>query len=223
MFAIYAAGVWAVARGRLRRYIAFSAAVFLTAALCMVPWALRNKRLLGSPIATRSNFGLELQLSNNGMATPLEPLNYRKGLYDAYHPLQSLPQAEAVRKLGEVEYNREKLALALAWIRSHPGQFAKLTALRFIYTWFPSTAAPVRDLALALLTVGLIGGLVELWKRHRKSALLLSCCIAAYTPLFYVIHVSVRHRYPIDWIILLASSYFVLSAAEKFFRRRRAG
>ncbi len=196
-------------KGRLGRkaYLGYAAASLAVAGLCLAPWAWRNARQLGAPIFTRSNFGLELRLSNNDLAGPWEPLNYQRGVYHVFHPSQSLREAEAVRARGEVAYSRECLRQALLWIRTHPRRMAELTAGRFLYTWFPPTGQPLRDGLFWLLTVSAGVGMVCLWRSSWQSALLLCLCLAAYTAVFYVIHVNLRYRYPVDWILLLCAFY----------------
>src|SRR3954447_22834364 len=48
---------------QLRPYLVFCSLELLVVALCLAPWAKRNKHALGSHIFTRSNFGLELMVS----------------------------------------------------------------------------------------------------------------------------------------------------------------
>jgi hypothetical protein len=181
-------------------------------AVCLTPWTMRNMRVLGAPIYTRSNLGLEIDISNNDLAGPLEPENYRNGVYHAIHPLQNLQAAQAVRQMGEVAYNKDRLNRALTWIKSHPRRFLTLTAERALYTWFPNTRVGWRDRIVAPFTIGCLLGLILLWKQQWPYALLLVLCLAAYTPLYYLIHVTVRHRYPIDWILLLGSCHFAVAA-----------
>ncbi|HLI83932.1 MAG TPA: hypothetical protein VKV17_08440 [Bryobacteraceae bacterium] len=203
--------------GAWRRYAFANVAAV---ALCLAPWAWRNQRVLGAPIFTRSNAGLELHLSNNDLAGPLEPVNYKRGVYFAFHPLQNRAEAEAVKAMGEVAYNRDRRNRALAWIRTHPSRFLTLTARRFWYTWFPDTAARRRDAVLWLITLGWLAGLFALWRHDRIGAVVFIAVPAFYTPLFYLIHVNVRHRYPVDWILLLSFSYFAVTVLERVAVRR---
>ena len=113
---------------------------FALVALLLAPWVIRNARELGSPIVTRSNFGLELRLSNNGLAGPLERENYEHGVYHVYHPLQSVKQAERVKALGEPEFNRQSTQEAFTWMREHPAQFLKLTAERMFFFLVPTNS-----------------------------------------------------------------------------------
>jgi len=220
-FAIMALGLWRVGRNRPRAYFAYAAANLVAIALCLAPWAIRNQRALGSPIFARSNFGIELHMANNDLASPLEPVNLRHHLYDTFHPLSNLREAEAVRDMGEVAYNRSRLNEALLWIRAHPRRFAQLTAARIWYTWFPRTPVPKRDVLDWMITIACALGLGLLWKRSADSALLLLTCLLSYTAIYSVIQVMVRYRYPVDWIVFLAACYFAVSTFEAARQRSR--
>jgi hypothetical protein len=215
-----ALGFFLLGRRRPGQYLAYAAAMSLMTALCLAPWAWRNQRVLGAPVFTRSNFGLELWLSNNDLAGPLEPENDSSRLYHALHPSENLREAEAVRRMGEVAYNRDRLRLGLRWIRAHPRRFAILTAERFLYTWFPRTGRP-RDAVLWCLTITSALGLTALWRSQRIFALLLASCLCAYTGAYYLIQVDVRYRYPIDWIVLITAAHFLAVAAAYVTARLR--
>jgi hypothetical protein len=136
------------------------------AVLCLLPWVIRNYMELGSPIATRSNLGLELYLSNNDLASPLMAENGR--LYMCCHPLQNENEARKVQQLGEVEYNARLLHQAWQWIRTHPARFARLVALRFWFTWMPEAPEQVREFLFRTLTPLSLLGLIFLWRLLRN-------------------------------------------------------
>ena len=216
--AVMLLGSFAVKERRIR-YLPYLAAVVAVVGLCLAPWAWRNERRLGAPVFTRTNFGLEMRLSNNDDASPLEPVNLRRRLYDRFHPLQNLREAEAVRAMGEVSYNRDRLERAIVWIRAHPRTFATLTALRIWYTWFPSTPVRWRDILIGAVTIASVLGLIALAKSEPIFALLLAVTMISYTAPYSLIHVSIKHRYPIDWIILLSAAHSILIAVTQLAAR----
>ena len=218
-FAVTALGLVLGGRRRPRAYLTFAAANILAITLCLAPWAIRNQRALGAPIFTRSNFGLEMRISNNDAASPLEPVNLKNGLYERFHPLMNLTEAEAVRAMGEVAYNRRCLEEASFWIRTHPVRFAELAAERVWYVWFPRTSAPARDAVEVLVVVACGLGLALLWKQDRTSALLLIVCLLSYNAVYSLVQIMVRYRYPVDWIILLAASCFAVFALKSLAAR----
>ena len=187
----------------------------MVAGLCLAPWAWRNERALGSPIFLRSNFGLELYISNNDLTSPRESANSTGGLYPALHPSQNLQQAEEVRDRGEVAYNRDRLRKALFWIphasTSIPGADRATILLHLVSRFAQSRtrrSAVVHD-------PGEPFGMLALWRAQPVSALLLTSCLAAYSFLYYFIQVSVRYRLPVDWILLLTASSFATALVSR--------
>jgi hypothetical protein len=187
----------------------------VVALLCLAPWAIRNYFALGSPIATRSNLGIELKVSNNDQAGPDEHNNSKHGVYNRYHPLQNASEARKVRAVGEVAYNKHELADAVAWIRTHPRRFAQLTVERTLLYWFyiggpDSVLERTKYSGLAFLhLLGLIGILV-LFRSNPVTATVLGVVLLIEPLPHYLVHVGPRHSYDIDWILTM--SMFALVA-----------
>jgi hypothetical protein len=202
-------------RGSFTRLITVQ---FAIAATLLVPWALRNRIVLGSTIWTRSNSGLELNLSNNDQATPDWADNWRRGLFNAMHPFVSAVEKQRVRQLGEVEYNRESIATAKAWILHHPRRFAVLTAQRAFLFWFPRMDQRRDTVLLAFLTVLGIAGLVWLWTTGAIASrffLILWVSFAAPLSLFQA---SFRLRYPIEWTLYFCAAYLIVQVTGRIGR-----
>ena len=196
-------GLW----GRHVKFLAIQACVV---SVMLAPWVIRNKIELRSPIITRSNFGLELRLSNNDLAGPLERDNYLKGVYHTYHPLQSVAQAELVKALGEPGFNHQATAEALTWIRTHRARFLKLTAERTFYFWIQPVPGQLgKAVWLGLMSLMGFVGLYLFARRDLWAALPLALFLLILPLPNYLVHVGLRHRYPLDWICLLLSSYAV--------------
>ncbi len=117
---------------RLRRHVLVLAVSFGAA---LLPWTVRNFVQLGGFVALRSNYSLELSVSNEDDAHAQSNDNFRNPVFR--HPSTSLAEALRVQQLGEWQYNRERAVEAHAWILSHPQKFLTLTGLRFVYFWFP--------------------------------------------------------------------------------------
>ena len=194
----------------LRRYIAFAVIEIIVAAACLTPWVIRNYFVLGSPILTRTNAGIELRISNNNLATADQRVNYIHGLFSRYHPLQSPTEALKVRKLGEVEYNREALNEAKQWIAAHPARFLELTLGRIRCFWF--YVDPTSYTKTAFLWVidllGLSGLIVALFQR-RLAGFILAMIALIYPLPNYFVHVGLRQSYPVEWLMLLLTAALV--------------
>lgn len=196
----------------------------LVVAVCLAPWAIRNDRALGAPIFTRTNLGIELQVSNNDIASADEHLNLVRGVYQTYHPFQSLDEALKVRQLGEVAYNRRAEEEALTWIREHRKRFFGLTMRRARLFWFymnPSMPLPQRVKFGSLALIHLIGllGLVALFRRNSRTALVFAVVLAVYPILNYFVHVGPRQSYPVDWILDLLMCTALVQFGTVIFRQ----
>ncbi len=192
---------------RKSNYLRFAGVVCLIVALCLAPWAWRNEKVLGSPVITRDNAGLELHLSNNDYAGPSEERNYENGVYHRFHPLQNAIEAAKVRDMGEIAYNRSAMAEARVWIAQHPARFFQLSLGRAQWYWFFSDRRFLaKALVLGLYTALGIIGLPYLYRRSR-TAFVAVLVVLLIVPLpNYLIHVGLRHRYMIDWLLVLLAA-----------------
>jgi hypothetical protein len=97
--------------------------------VAVAPWTIRNYRELGGLVFVRSNFGIELDVSNHTGAYVLGADNMSIGFPNNYfhqqHPWSSQENAEKVRQIGEVQFNRQRQRQALNWIRTHNSPWCK--------------------------------------------------------------------------------------------------
>lgn len=212
-------GVYFCRAAGLSRYARFAAVELAVAALCLAPWIIRNYYALGAPVVTRTNFGLEMRVSNNDFATPNERLNARLGVYERYHPLQNPEQALRVRQMGEVAYNRQELKDAKQWIRTHPARFLQLCLGRAREFWFfPDRTSSVKTAYLDL--IGALGfvGLIVVLRVQPVSGIVLLVILLVYPLPNYLVHVGLRQRFPVDWMLTLLS----VTAIVAFLGRERS-
>jgi hypothetical protein len=201
-----ALGFYFCRKAGLIRYGAFAGLQLLIVALLLAPWIIRNHRALGAWIATRSNLGLEMRISNNDLATPSERRNDLNGLYTKYHPLQNPQEALKVRELGEVAYNRQALAESTGWIRAHPRRFLELTFERIGWFWFfRDSTSKIKTALLAITALLGFCGLFFVWRQEPITASVLTVVLALYPLPNYLVHLGLRQRYPIDWLLTLLS------------------
>jgi hypothetical protein len=217
MFVVFVLlGVYFCRRNGIKPYLSFAALELLIVVACLTPWAVRNYVALGSPILTRSNFGLEMRISNNDLATPNERLNDMKGLYRMYHPLQSPEEAMKVRQMGEIAYNRRELEFAYQWIHAHPTRFLQLCLERFRWFWlFTDQTSWIKTLFLDTTVFLGLGGLIYVFQRQRLTGIVLAVVLLIYPLPNYLIHVGLRQRYPVDWILTLLSTSLVIGSLPK--------
>ena len=200
-------------RGEIIQYLAGLVCMIV---LVLLPWTIRNYLQLGSFFFIRDDFGLEFSISNNGYALPNFEDNVRSGVYHSLHPITSYREASRVRELGEIDYNREKMSTALNWIGQNPIAFVRLTALRFLFFWFPKTLRPIESIALWLITISGLLGLFWLFRINRLAAVIISAIWLSFPLTFYVLQSSARYRYPIYWTFILLGSLAVDSLIRNF-------
>jgi hypothetical protein len=107
-------------------------------ALLIVPWALRNERVMHAPIPLRSDAGLELAMAN--YPTALDAADRRQQFLDrlhAIHPSFNRDAYHAVRAEGELAYSRQLGARAARWMRTHPGEVSELILLHIRQSLLP--------------------------------------------------------------------------------------
>jgi hypothetical protein len=213
-FASVAAGVFA-ARQRWAQYARFCAIEAALVALCLAPWMVRNQISLGKPLPGRTNAGLELRLSNNDLAGPSESSNYERGVYHAFHPLQSVTEAAKVRAMGEVAYNDMAMDEARAWIRAHLAQFVRLTLERVRLFWFfDDPNRTKRTILTARVILGFLG-LALACRSHRIAACVLGLILAIVPLPNYLVHVGPKHSYPIDWAMTLLTAFALVTVYQR--------
>ncbi len=196
-----AALLWIAPDGR-RQVAAYTLCAMAAGAIVIAPWAIRNHRVFGHWVPLRSNFGLELHVSNNEDAYARFEDNVRKGGYRIYHPAMTVAQAQRVAALGEVRYNEEHQRAAIDWIRHNPGAFLRLTAERVVYFWFPSAGRSYQSPILWLISALAFHGLYLL-RRHRLALIFITAVWLSFPLIYYVMQAHVRYRLPMQWSLLL--------------------
>jgi hypothetical protein len=180
--------------------------------LCVVfaPWPIRNARVLHAFIPLRSTVGLELWMGNRAGATGF--------LDESVFPLFNRWEYDQYVSKGEAAYMRDKSTLAKAYIRAHPGEFLRLSAVRFVRFW---SGTGSKDGSVfygihALLTTGL--GFIGLWRlvrEHRLRVAVLFLLPLMVFPLpYYITHAEFRYRLVVDPLLTILAGYAVSGAHE---------
>ncbi len=190
---------WSRGRNKWRLSVLMALGVLIAC----VPWGWRNYRTFNAVFFIRSNFGLELRMGNHeGAAPAMEVMDQNEE--EHRHPAAQFSEARKLRDVGEIAYMNEALDEALIWIRSNPGEFARLTGLRILHIWFgplhdPKTAAQTSALTLLALL-----GLISSWKKlliPQRAIILIP--LVTFPPVYYLVAYMPRYRVPIDWILFL--------------------
>jgi hypothetical protein len=178
--------------------------------LVLTPWALRNRSVLGSAVWLRSNFGLELSMSNMDGAKPtLEENIARGGVHSIRHPYANRAELAAYRRMGELAYYDLRLREGVAWICDNKVNFFVLSLRRAFSFWFPKSRYDAVTYLSGAITVLAIAGAV-LWAQHNLLASLpMILVFGAFPAVYYIIEASRRYRYPIEGMMMLMASYTV--------------
>jgi len=194
--------------------------VVLGIVLAVVPWTWRNWVTFHELYFIRSNLGLELRIGNHDGAHPdVEVSDERRRLR---HPRTIIEEAERVRDLGEAEYMRQAKAEAVAWIRAHPGEYARLVAMRVVYFWTGPIYLPVEGpIYLALLLLALAGAVKRTPSLSPPQRAAIFIPLATFPVVYYVVSWMPRYRIPIEWILILLAGSGVTYLARG--RRRPPG
>jgi hypothetical protein len=218
-------GLWFVCAflwfsGRRKAVAVYFGVACLVVLVALAPWAIRNRLVLGSWVLTRSNFGHELQVSNNSETTSRIEFNEHSPGWLAQHPASNREERLKLLSMGEVAYSKAKEKLAIQWIRSNPKRFMELTLGRIQQFWFPQMHRLPQTIAMDMITILAMAGIVRLWKRSREVALLLGSASLAYSSIYIIIEVAMRYRFPVEGFLLILGAYAVYSwVADRNARR----
>ena len=209
--ALLICGLIASSRSTRPRYLRLSVLTVLVVTAILTPWAVRNRMQLGKLIWTRSNFGLEFWLSNG----PGRTFDAQTNLdYNVPHPDLNLREAQLVRSLGEVSYNQMKLAEAEAWVRGHPGEFTRMTGIRFLAWWFQPNRNPFKRVIAIGFSVAALAGFCLLFRIQRLTATLFGIVWLSFPPVYYVLQWISRYRYPMDWQLIVCVAVTVATVLQ---------
>lgn len=175
------------------------------AAIACLPWFIRNYQRFHTVFFIRDNFGLELFTSNNACAQPTLLENFNSRCHFKTHPNPNPDISGELIDKGEIQFNREKLHQALAWISANPRAFASLTGRRILRFWFPYLGSLRYAIPTGALTILSFVGLAMMFRNHRRAALTLGSTLLLYPLVHYVVQFEARYRYPIFWATCLAA------------------
>ncbi len=196
------------------------------AALCCVPWTVRNYLTFHRFIPLRSNFAFELWLGNN------EQFDEQTQVVPAANPERF--EIRNYIRMGETAFMQDKWQRATAFIQTHPRLEIVLLARRFVATWtglekpiegFRDADEPLVRLALVSNTLAALGalcGILALLRSRNQSAFPLTACPIVYPVIYYLTHTSLRYRHPIDPVVMLLAAIAVAAVSQQLRGRAEA-
>ena len=207
---------WAAWRARRERrpWAGRAALAVGVAALCCVPWTVRNYRVFHAFVPLRSVLGLQLYMGNSELARDVW-----KG---EGHPIRDTEERAKYVEMGEISYMREKRRLAEEYMVSHPEREWHLISRRFVAVWSGGTTDPVgyfseghslwsRAVLVFNLAAGvgaLLGIVVLFWKRSEYAVPLAAFPVVV--PWAYYLTLALpRYRLPVDPMVMLLDAVAV--------------
>jgi Dolichyl-phosphate-mannose-protein mannosyltransferase len=174
--------------------------------LVCLPWTTRNYVQFHRLIPLRSNFPFEFWSGNNEIFDEHSREINRITRYEQIH---------LYARLGENAFLDDKMRKAANFVVTHPGLYAQLFGRRIVATWL-GTESPWQDfrhadsfLARFLIgwnvaaLIGIIAGLLRLYKRKRVYFVPVAAFPVIFPLTFYIAHTTLRHRHPCDPILSL--------------------
>ncbi|HEV2576383.1 MAG TPA: glycosyltransferase family 39 protein [Acidobacteriaceae bacterium] len=174
---------------------------FAAFAVVILPWTIRNQRVLHMTTPLRDGFWLELYAGNIG-----DPADSNSPYA---HPASNPDELALYAQMGEPAYMAQKHDLAIAAIRQHKRRFVEASVRRFFRYWtgywsfnpgylqkepFDIPNVPF----CTTLSLFLIAGLIT-WRRNQSSTLLPFALLLITFPIpYYLTHASMDYRQPIE-------------------------
>ena len=207
--------LWGVPGHRLQ---AFKRAVVagVVAGSLLAPWVIRNYLVLHAFIPIRSNFGAENYMGNSPWSVGFP--------WGTTVPLENTRIIDEYRAKGEVQWVRDRGALAEEWIHTHRHEFWKLSALRAYMFWagVPQPVIPHneyveygRELNFTFGTVVGVLGLLLAIKQRRKAAWLMALAFLIYPLPYYFVTVQARFRHILEPLMMVLAVNLFQSAEKR--------
>src|SRR5580704_3074015 len=178
------------------------------AALCCVPWTIRNYEVFHTFVPLRSGLGLQLWLGNND--------NTQDIFRAEHHPIYDAAERAQYVQMGEVAYMHEKQTEAVHYMLSHPARETHLVTRRIISFWSGGTPTPLKDflnvdstwlrfvlLFNLLAALGALVGIIFLIRCRSPFWFPPAIFPLVFPWAYYLSLVLPRYRLPIDPIVLL--------------------
>jgi hypothetical protein len=189
----------------------------------IAPWTIRNYVVFHELIPLRSNFGLELWLSNS----PAVPDTWAGFL----HPTEDPQEAAKFVSMTEIPYMEQKQREAFAFIRAHPRDSVRFFFRRFADNWLGVWDAPadlwryvppyvkltlVWNCLFSLLS---FAGALFACRARNEAAVPFASVMLIFPLIFYMTHTTGRYRYPLDPIMGMLTVFAVFYALSQLGKR----
>jgi tetratricopeptide (TPR) repeat protein len=217
---------WAGGAGKaLARRLVPAAMVTVGAALCILPFTVRNWVVTGEPVLITAHGGINFYVGNNenatGFFTPPHGMPPLPGIFNLAVPRRVAEMQSGRTGLSDSEVSDYWFKRGTAWIRENPGDFLALTwkktrayfngyevSLNFDFNYLRqiSWSLKIAFLPLAvLLPLGLAGMALSLrwWRTH----LLFTMFFFSYSASVILFFITARYRLPVVPLLLVYGGF----------------
>jgi hypothetical protein len=167
----------------------------------LTPWTVRNYRTMHILCPVRDGFWYEFWSANNGDSS--------NPTLAWTHPASNPVEMQIYQSQGESAYIAQKRVMARDYVSHHPGFFVRITLRRVAYYWtgFWSLSQEYREqepfqlpnvFYCTSLTLLLLIGARDWWRRDRDAALPYLLAIAIFPIAYYISHSLMDYRQPIE-------------------------
>jgi len=167
----------------------------------LTPWTIRNYRTMHVLCPVRDNYWYEFWSSNNGDSS--------NPTLAWTHPASNSDEMKLYQSQGEIAYIAHKRAVVRDYVTHHPGFVVRLTLRRAVNYWtgfwsFDPVYVQEEPFQLpnvffcSSLTLLLLIGARDWWRRDRDAALPYLLSIALFPIAYYISHPLMDYRQPIE-------------------------
>lgn len=202
---------------RTRRAATGAMLAWAVVVVSLIPWAVRNKNLLGDYVFLTTRGGISLY---DGLGPQA----------DGSSDLGDIKDSPDVRHLGELERNRHFLRESLRYAQGNPGHVASLALTKAGRTWsispnaegYQSKAAAMVSAiwCIPLYVLALLGALSLIRQRRSQTAIFLLLPVVYFTCLHMIFVGSVRYRIPAMPMLEILAAIGLSAMAARFAQGR---
>jgi len=194
---------------RVRReggpWIRRMAVAVLATIVVVLPWSIRNQRVLHTAVPLRDGFWLEFYAGNHGDTSVTNP--------PGAHPASDAYEMKKWIEMGETAYLAEKHDLSVHFVHQHPRFFAVVTLRRALRYWtsfwsfdrgyLKREPFDIPNLFFCTgLTLLMLRGIRRWLQKDWRSVMPYLAVVVLFPIPYYLTHASMDYRQPIEPQIL---------------------
>jgi 4-amino-4-deoxy-L-arabinose transferase-like glycosyltransferase len=203
--------LWVQLSRRGKRASAAAGVGLIAMVVTILPWLIRNERVLHQPVVFKDGFWLEVCVGNVN-----NTLHWWDG---SEHPSGSARENAQYEGLGESNYMAAKHRRAIGYIAAHPGAYMLRTLRHALFMWTgfwsfdpgylqQEPLDPPNICFLTLLSLLSITGLYCMFREGRGATATLYCLVLLAFPIpYYLSHLDPGFRHPVDPLLVILACF----------------